>query len=180
MATTSPAITGVWNADTTHSTLEFSAKHMVVLTFRGRLPAFSARLVAGDAGVALEGEGDLTSIVTEDENLTGHLQSPDFLDTQRHPVVTLRAGSLEVRGEDVRFVGDLTIRGVTRPVEFAGTVAGPAEDPWGNVRLGLEVRGSIRRSEYGMEWNAPLPAGGLVLGDAVTLSMNLEFVREAA
>jgi polyisoprenoid-binding protein YceI len=179
MATTSPSITGTWNADTTHSTLEFAARHMVVATFRGRLPSFSARLVGDDAGLRLEGEGDATSIVTEDENLTGHLQSPDFLDTQRNPTVTLVSRSVEVSGEDVTVQADLTMKGITRPVEFRGSIAGPAEDPWGNVRLGLELTGRVERSDYEMEWNAPLPGGGLVLGNTVTLSMHLEFIREA-
>ncbi|HWH14962.1 MAG TPA: YceI family protein [Miltoncostaeaceae bacterium] len=179
MSTLAPPVTGTWTTDTVHSTVEFAARHMVVSTFRGRLPAFQAVLRAGDDGLTLTGEGDARTIVTEDENLTAHLQAPDFLDTQRHPTIRFASRSVRVDGEEVTVEGDLTMRGVTRPVEFRGELRGPAEDPYGNVRLGLEMSARVDRGDFGMNWNAPLPGGGLVLGTAVTLSAHLELVRQA-
>lgn len=179
MATTAPALTGTWNADTTHSTLEFSARHMVVATYRGRLPRFEASLTVGEDGAAFTGTADAASITTEDENLTGHLMSPEFLDTARHPHITFVSHSVRIDGDDVTIEGDLTAKGITRPVTFRGAIAGPADDPWGNTRLGLEVAAKIERSDFDMNWNAPLPGGGLVLGNTVTLSAQLELIRAA-
>lgn len=177
MSTAVSTLTGTWQTDATHSTLEFSARHMVVATYRGRLPKFAATFQVTDSGVEFSGTADAASVVTEDENLTGHLLSPEFLDAARHPQVTFVSRSVVVDGEDVTIDGDLTIKGITRPVTFRGSVAGPAEDPWGSTRLGLELSTKIERSDYDMNWNAPLPAGGLVLGNTVTLSAQLELLK---
>lgn len=179
MATTAPALTGTWTADPVHSSAEFSARHMLVSTFRGRLPRFAATFRADGDGLHLTGEADATAVVTEDAGLTAHLQSPEFLDTQRHPVVRFASRRVRVEGGDVEVEGDLTMKGITRPVVFRGTLHGPVEDPWGNTKLGLEIAASVERSDFDMHWNAPLPGGGLVLGGTVALSVHLELARTA-
>jgi polyisoprenoid-binding protein YceI len=181
MATTSATSipVGTWSADPVHSSLGFAARHMVVATFRGTLPAFSAVLESGEGGLSLRGEGDATSIVTDDDTLTGHLATPDFLDTSRHPTVTFTSTSIAVDGEDVTVAGDLTMRGATHPVTFTGTVAGPVADPYGLTRLGLDLTAKIDRTTWGISWNAPMPGGDMVLGTTVTLTASLELILQA-
>jgi polyisoprenoid-binding protein YceI len=172
--------TGTWRADRVHSTLEFAVRHMVVATFRGRLRDFDAVLTADEAGGGvLEGTGDVASVATEEPNLDAHLASPDFLDGERHPQVRFRSSSFVREGaDDVLVQGELTIRGVTRPVVLHGTIAGPAVAIDGSERLGLELTTTIDRHDFGVNWNAPLPKGGFAVGDEVRLSAHLELVRE--
>jgi polyisoprenoid-binding protein YceI len=169
---------GTWTAEPVHSSLGFSARHMVVATYRGSLPGFTAVLSVTEDGISLTGEGDATTIVTDDDNLTAHLATPDFLDTTRHPTVRFASTSVEVHGGDIRVAGDLTMRGATRPVVFTGTIAGPVADPYGLTRLGLDLTAAIDRTEWGISWNAPMPGGDLVLGTTVTLTANLELILQ--
>ena len=169
--------TGVWRSDPVHSTFDFSVKHMVVATYRGSLPDFDATLTAGDDGVgALEAVGRLTSVVTQDENLTGHLQSPDFFDTERHPEVRYESSEVVRDGDDLVVRGELTLKGVTHPVELTGSIAGPATGAAGEL-IAVDLEGSIDRTEYGLSWNAPLPGGGFAVGDTVRLSAHLEMTK---
>jgi len=115
------------------------------------------------------------SVDTRDEARDGHLQSPDFFDAERYPEIAFTS----TRFEDGKVVGDLTIRGVTREVELDARVTGAGTDPWGNERLGLELEGEIDRHDFGVSWNTPIPTGGLLLGDTVTLSAGFSAVKEA-
>ena len=171
---------GTWRSDPVHSSLEFAVKHMVVATFRGRLADFEATLVAGADGEAtLEGAAKVTSVITPEENLNAHLQSPDFFDAERHPEVRFRSSRIVREGEDGIVVeGEITLKGVTRPVELRGTIAGPVVGLGDSERLGLEIEGVVDRTEFGLNWNAPLPEGGFVVGNAVRLIAHLELGRE--
>lgn len=177
-ATTAAALpTGVWNSDPIHSSLEFSVKHMVVATFRSALPDFEATLTVGGDGTAhLEGAGRVASVVTPDPNLTGHLQSPDFFDAERHPEVRFRSTRIARSGDAVRVRGELTLKGRTGPLELEGTVYGPVEGLSGAETIGMELSGTFDRTEYGLDWNAPLPKGGFAVGDEVTITAHLEFL----
>jgi polyisoprenoid-binding protein YceI len=169
---------GTWHTDAVHSTLEFAVKHMIVSTFRGAVPAFEATLTSGEDGVAqLAGTADVASIVTQDENLTGHLQAPDFFDAARYPQLRFASRSIVRDGDAITVEGDLTVKGITRPVELTGEISGPAEDPWGGERVGLELTSTVDRREFDLEWNAPVPGGGFVLGNDVKLTARLELVR---
>lgn len=171
---------GTWRSDPVHSTVEFSARHMVVSTFRGQLPEFAVVVESGPDGASLVGTAPVAKVTTEQPDLTAHLRSPEFFDAERHPVAEFRGDSVEPTGEDTVLVrGELTLRGVTRPVELRGTIAGPVTDPYGNQRLGLELETAIDRFEYGMKWNMPLPDGGVALGREVRLHAALELLREA-
>lgn len=175
-ATALPA--GLWTTDPIHSSLEFSVKHMVVATFRSSLPDFEATLSAGDDGAAaLEGVGRVASVVTPDPNLTGHLQSPDFFDAERHPEVRFRSTEIVRDGDEVRIAGDLTLKGRTGRIELAGAIVGPVVGLSGADTIGLELHGRFDRTEYGLDWNAPLPKGGFAVGDEVTIAAHLELVR---
>jgi polyisoprenoid-binding protein YceI len=170
--------TGTYTIDKVHSHVGFAVKHMVVATFRGRFEDFDATLeVAADGAARLVGTVDVTSIEVKDDNLAGHLQSPDFFDAERHFELRFESDSIRVDQGDVVVDGRLTIKGQTRPVEARGTIVGPHEDIAGNTKLGLELTAIVDRTEFGLNWNAPLPKGGMALGNDVTLSVDLELKK---
>ncbi len=170
--------TGTWTADAVHSTIDFTVKHMLVGKFRASVPTFSATLVIDDAGNGkLEGTAVVASIVASDDNLTAHLASPDFFDGERFPEIAFSATSIRVDGDDVTASGDLTVKGVTLPIELKGELSGPAEDPYGNSRLGLDLTTTFDRTKFGLEFNAPMPGGGFILSNDVKVIAQLELVR---
>jgi polyisoprenoid-binding protein YceI len=169
---------GVWSADKVHSTVGFEVKHMVVATFRGGFEQFDAGLTVGDDGdPRLTGVVGVDSVQARDEDLTAHLQSPEFFDAERHPELLFESTSFRRDGEDVVIDGDLTIRGVTKPVEARGTITDVHADPFGGERIGLDLTAVVDRTEFGLDWNQPLPKGGLVLADDVKLVVHLELVK---
>jgi polyisoprenoid-binding protein YceI len=119
----------------------------------------------------------VASVVTPEPNLTAHLQSPDFFDAERFPEVTFRSTEITRRGEEVTIVGDLTLKGVTGRITLAGSVFGPVVGLGDAERIGMDLTGTFDRTEYGLNWNAPLPQGGFAVGDVVTIGAHLEFVR---
>jgi polyisoprenoid-binding protein YceI len=178
---TAEAITaGTWKIDPIHSHVGFAVKHMVVATFRGRFEDYDGALTAApDGSLGLEGSVDVDSIVVKDENLAGHLKSPDFFDSANYPKI--RFASSEVRvleGGDVEVDGELTIKDNTHSVTARGSVSGPHVDIAGNDKVGVELEAVIDRREYGLLWNAPLPKGGFALEDDVKLQVTLELARE--
>jgi polyisoprenoid-binding protein YceI len=174
-ATTPTELTGAWTLDTTHSSATFAVRHMVVATFRGRFERFDATLRDG----RLEGAVDVGSIVVKDESLAAHLQSPDFFDAARHPEIRFASSSIERgAGDEVVVRGELTIKGRTEPVVAHGTIAGPHEDIAGNTKLGLSLATVVDRTAFGLNWNAPLPKGGVALANDVTLTVELELVQQ--
>jgi polyisoprenoid-binding protein YceI len=176
--TTTAVPVGTWTTDPVHSSLEFSVKHMVVATFRSTMPDFAATLTAApDGSAVLEGTGRVASVVTQDPNLTGHLQSPDFFDAERHPEVRFRSTEVVRDGEAVRVRGELTLKGVTGEIELTGTLVGPVVGLGDAERIGLELEGSFDRTDYGLDWNAELPGGGWAVGDVVKVGAHLELVR---
>jgi len=169
---------GEWSIDPVWSSLEFEVKKLGLMTVKGRAPRFTGTISGGESA-AIEGSVDATSITTFDETRDGHLQSPEFFDTERYP--ELRFESTSVAGDANALVveGNLTIRGTTKPVELTGTYIGAAGDPWGNERIGLELHGTIDRTDFGLVWNAPLPGGGLLLPDEIALTAHVAAVRVA-
>ena len=166
---------GTWTADPVHSNVSFEVGYAGVNTFRGSFRDFSATL----SGDSLEGSAKVASVDVKDEQLNGHLQTPDFFDAQRYPEITFRATELVRHGDDtVSGKGDLTIKGNTRPITLQGTIApAPATDPFGRERLGLRLESEIDRTEYDVEWNAPNQSGGDYLANDVKLIAELAFVR---
>ena len=170
--------TGTWTSDATHSTIDFTVKHMLVGKFRASVPSFSATLVVDEAGNGkLEGTAAVASIVAADDNLTAHLASPDFFDGEKYPEIRFTATTIKVDGEDVTASGDLTVKGVTLPIELKGEITGPAEDPYGGTRLGLDLQTTFDRTKFGLEFNAPMPGGGFILSNDVKVIAQLELVR---
>ncbi|MEA2283225.1 MAG: hypothetical protein QOK21_3832 [Solirubrobacteraceae bacterium] len=178
VATTIPA--GTYKDDGVHSAATFAVKHMVVSTFRGRFEDFTAELVVDDAGNAvLNGAVKADTIVVKDENLGAHLKSPEFFDSETYPEIKFESLKLVRNGDDVTVEGNLTIKDNTHPVTGTGTITGPAEDPFGNTKLGLTLETTVDRTQFGLNWNAPLPKGGFALADDVKLTVELELVKVA-
>jgi polyisoprenoid-binding protein YceI len=175
--TLAPAGT-LWSADPVHSNVTFEVEYAGVSIFRGSFRDWDATL----QGSTLDGSARVASVDVKDEQLSGHLQSPDFFDAERHPEVSFQAAGLAVADDGaVTGSGTLTIKGVTRPVELEGQLAPTASvDPFGRERLGLTLETAIDRNEFGVTWNAPNQSGGNYLGDEVTLKADLTFVRQAS
>jgi polyisoprenoid-binding protein YceI len=169
---------GTYKDDGVHSSASFAVKHMVVTTFRGRFEDFSAVLTVDEDGSArLDGTVKADSIVVKDENLAGHLKSPDFFDTELYPEIKFTSLELTSDGDSVTVAGDLTIKGETRPITGTGTIVGPTEDPYGGTRLGLELETVVDRTQFGLNWNAPMPKGDAVLSNDVKLNVELELAK---
>ena len=166
---------GTWVADPIHSSVSFEVGYAGVNIFRGGFREFSATL----SGDSLEGNANVASVDVKDEQLNGHLQTPDFFDAARYPEITFRATELTRHDDDtVTARGDLTIKGVTQPIELRGTIAPePATDPFGRERLGLRLESTIDRTDYGVNWNAPNQSGGDYLATDVKLVAELALVR---
>lgn len=170
-------LAGVWKADVVHSSVRFAVRH-VVSTFRGELPDFEAELRVAEDGARLVGRGRVASIQTRDETLTAHLFAPDFFDSERFPEIGLTSTSVERAGDRISVEAELRIKETTRPVRLTGTIEGPAADPFGGTRLALALETAIDRRDFGLEWGMTLPGGGLYLGNEVTLSAELELVKD--
>jgi polyisoprenoid-binding protein YceI len=176
--TTAIAIpTGAYTADPVHSTTGFAVKHMLA-TFRGSFATIDAELKVGEDGQAhLIGTVPVTSVAVKDENLAAHLQSPEFFDAEQHPEIRFESTDLVLDGPIAHLTGDLTIKGHTERVTAEGSLVGPIEDPFGNTKLGLQFETVVDRTAFGLNWNAPLPKGGFMLANDVTLSVDLELLQ---
>ena len=168
---------GTWQLDPTHSSAEFAVKHMGVATFRGRFEKFDATLTVEADAAELIGTVDASSIVVKDQNLQGHLSSPDFFDVERHPTIEFRSTSLRREGDQLIVDGELTLKGNTRPVESRGEISGPAVTLGDVTKLGLTLETIVDRTEFGLTWNAPLPKGGFAVANDVKLTVELELVQ---
>jgi polyisoprenoid-binding protein YceI len=165
---------GTYKDDGVHSSAGFAVKHMLA-TFRGTFPQFSAELTVGEDGTArLVGTVPVAGVAVKDENLVAHLQSPEFFDAEQHPNIRFESTEIAVDGPTVTVTGDLTIKGHTERVTARGSIVGPTEDPFGNTKLGIQLETVVDRTKFGMNWNAPLPKGGFMLADDVTLTVDLE------
>jgi polyisoprenoid-binding protein YceI len=165
--------TGTWNLDPVHSGIGFAVRYNGVGTFRGTFDDLDATLVDG----RLEGIVKVASVNVDDENLTGHLQTPDFFDAEQYPELRFVSKSIERDGDRVSIDGDLTLRGVTKPVEITGTVTGPLENSYGQQRIGFDLETTVNRHDYAIAWNIELPGGGQALADDVVITANLALVQ---
>jgi polyisoprenoid-binding protein YceI len=175
IATAIPADT--YTSDPVHSSTGFAVKHMLA-TFRGSFAAFDAQLTVDEDGRArLVGSVPVDTVVVKDENLVAHLQSPELFDAEQYPTITFESTEIAIGGPVVTVTGDLTLKGHTERVTAEGSIVGPIEDPFGNTKLGLQIETIVDRTKFGLNWNAPLPKGGFMLANDVTLSVDLELVQ---
>ena len=171
-----------WTIDPSHTHVHFSVRHLMISNVRGEF-----RKVAGKATFSaespetstVEAEIDIASIHTREDKRDEHLRSADFFDAAKFPTMTFKSTSVRKSGDGVTLVGDLTIRGTTKPVTVE--VEGPTTeqaDPWGNVRVGASATAKIKRSDFGIIWNAALEAGGVVVGDEIKIQLDVELIKD--
>lgn len=176
--------TGVqtWVLDAEHTSVEFAVKHLMVSTVKGRFSGVTGtiRLDEGDlANSSVEVSIDVSSIDTRQGQRDEHLRSPDFFDVENYPTIEFRSRRVEpVRSGEFRVIGDLTIRGVTREVVLEVTDEGRAVDPWGGRRAGFSAKTSIDRQDFGLTWNQALETGGVLVGNEVKISIDVEAIAE--
>lgn len=165
-----------YEVDPTHAAIEFKVSHLVISKISGQFNSYTATLRVDEAG-GLEGADStiqVASIDTGVERRDNHLRAADFFDAETYPEITFKSTSVEKKdGKDV-LIGDLTIRGTTRRVEMPFTLLGPIQDPWGNTRIGFEAGTTVNRTDFGLTWNSTIEAGGMVVGEDVEISINLE------
>jgi polyisoprenoid-binding protein YceI len=174
------AQSGTWAVDPIHSSASFAVRHMVVNTYRTTFKTIDATVELDGGQPRLVGKVPVESIDIADETFKAHILSPDFFDAANHPEITFVSGDVRV-GDDgsLEVDGDLTIKGITRQVAGKGAITGPVTDPWGNARLGVELEAVVDRTQYGLNWNAELPSGGVAVENDVTLTIHLELTAKA-
>jgi polyisoprenoid-binding protein YceI len=176
-ATPTQLPTGTWAIDPVHSQVGFAVDYMVG-TFRGSFsPVEGALAVAEDGGAELKGSAAASSIKVQDESLSTHLLSPDFFDAERTPEIRFSATDVRRSGNEVTVKGELTIKGITEPVELTGTISDPVRDAYGNDRIGLTLETIVDRTRFGVNWNLALPNGKPALANDVTLTAELYLVK---
>ncbi|HXF14668.1 MAG TPA: YceI family protein [Terriglobales bacterium] len=179
---TAPSAISTWNLDAAHSVAEFKVKHMMISNVKGQFTKLTGTLKFDEQDItnsAVEASIDAGSIHTRDAQRDAHLKSADFFDVEKFPALTFKSTAITRKSDDeLAVAGDLTIHGVTRKIVFA--VEGPtpsAKDPWGNTRLGLSATARINRKDYGLTWNAALETGGILVGDEITITLDVQFVK---
>jgi polyisoprenoid-binding protein YceI len=174
---TATTLAGTYNADPVHSSFGFAVKYQNVSLFRGTLGDVAATLVDGK----LEGTAQVESIsIRTPEQFRAHVLSAEFFDAEQHPEVTFTSSELDLADDGTaRVAGELTIKGITRPVEATGTWISPAADAFGSTRGHLQLEAVIDRTAYDMNWNAPLPSGGKALADEVALTVDISLTEQA-
>ena len=175
-STVTPTLTGTWQLDAVHSSVGFEIAYMAG-TFKGEFREVGARLTIEGERARLEGSAKVSSIDVKDENLSVHLQSPDFFDAERQPELRFAADGLDLSRPEVTARGEITIKGVTRPVEVTGTVSSPMVDAYGNDRVGIALAATVDRTAFGVSWNNQLPNGEPALPNDVRIVTDLQFVR---
>ena len=171
-----------WTLDAAHSHVSFSVRHMMISNVRGEFSKVTGQAsydANNPAASQLSVSIDVASINTREEKRDAHLRSADFFDVENHPTMTFVSKAVRPRGDGLEVVGDLTIRGTSREVTLALEEITPQfADPWGNLRVGASARTKIRRSDFGMRWNAALEAGGVLVGDEVSIQIEAELILD--
>jgi polyisoprenoid-binding protein YceI len=168
---------GTWNLDPIHSRVGFEV-HYLAGTFKGEFHEIGAELAVDGDNASLEGTAKVASVDVKDENLAAHLQAPDFFDAERYPELRFTAQDISLDGNgNVSVDGELTIKGVAKPVTVTGTVTAPLQDSYGNDRIGLNLTAKVDRTHFGVNWNQPLPSGDPALANDVTILADLQFVK---
>jgi polyisoprenoid-binding protein YceI len=167
-----------WVIDNAHTHVGFSVKHMMVSTVRGQFKAYSGTVNLDTKDFArstFQGEVEVASIDTHNADRDNHLKSADFFDAANHPKITFKSTSIEPKGEGEFAVhGDLSIRGVTKPATFAVEYHGTGKNPWGKTVAGLHAHTTINRKDFGLNWNAALETGGILVGESVKIELDVE------
>ena len=169
-----------WKIDPSHTIVEFSAKHLMISTVKGRITDIEGTIVADEdelTNSSVDVMLKAASIDTRTEQRDNHLRSPDFLHAEQFPVITFRSTKIEGDREDFSLTGDLTIREVTKPIMLKVTFEGQTKDPWGGERIGFSASGKIDRRDFGLTWNQLLETGGAVVGNEIKIAVEVEAIK---
>lgn len=167
---------GTWNIDPSHSEVGFSVRHLMVAKVKGWFESFSGTITIAEDPLqsSVEAEVDLNSINTRDETRDNHLRSADFFEVENHPKMTFKSTSVTPAGDDYKLVGDLSIKGTTKPVELDLEFNGIHPDPWGGTRIAFSATGEISRAAFGVDFEVPMDGPGVVVGDKIKLVLEAE------
>lgn len=172
--------TGTYTIDPSHSSVGFEVRHMGIATVRGAFRRFAGTIDASSDAPVLKGTVEVASVDTGEEQRDAHLTAPDFFDVAQYPEIVFHTNSIDDTGDGkIRLTGEITIKGVTQPIELTGVAADGGTDPWGKERVGFEVEGVIDRREFGLTFNQTLPNGNLLLSNDVKLLVSVSAVKEA-
>jgi polyisoprenoid-binding protein YceI len=179
MSALSDLTPGTWNVDPVHSSVGFVARHLMVSKVRGRFGKFTGTITIADDPLKskVEASADVASVSTGDENRDNHLKTADFFDIEKYPTVDLVSTGIDKDGDDYVLHTNLTVNGVTKPVDFELEFDGVSPDPWGGTRAGFTAEADISRKEWGLEFNMTLDTGGVVIGDKVKIEIEIEAVK---
>lgn len=174
--------TSTWKLDPVHSVAEFKVKHMMISNVKGHFPKVAGSLLHDESDPTkshVDVSIEAASIETRDPQRDAHLKSPDFFDVEKYPTLSFKSTGVSRRGDGELVVeGDLTIHGVTRKVTFfVEGPTSPAKDPWGNARVAVSATTKINRKDFGLTWNAALETGGILVGDEVTITLDVQFIK---
>ncbi len=171
-----------WQLDPTHSELGFKVKHLMITNIKGEFRNFSAEIDGEDfSKAAISATIDTSSIFTNEDNRDAHLKNADFFDIDNHKEMTFKGSSLnKIDDENFELTGMLSIKGISKEIKLGVEYGGTSTDPWGNEKMGFSINGKINRSDYGLNFNAPLETGGFLLGEEVKISADLQFVKKTA
>ncbi|WP_298335420.1 YceI family protein [Ferrimicrobium sp.] len=170
---------GVWNLDAAHSSVEFTVRHLMVSKVRGHFEKFTASVTIDEdvTKSSVTASIEAGSITTRDEARDNHLRSADFFESDKYPTIEFASTAIRPNGDDWKLLGNLTIRGVTKPIELDLEFNGTQADPYGGVRTGFSATGELSRKDFGIEWNAAVDGGGVVVGDKITINLEAELVK---
>ncbi len=180
--TTATTAVSTWKIDPSHSAAEFKVRHMMISYVKGKFSGLSGVLKLDENDYShstVEVSIPAASVSTVDDKLDAHLKEPDFFDVEKFPALTFKSRSIRSLGDrDYEVSGDLTIRGVTKSVTLSvDDVSAPSKDPWGNQRIGLSASAKVNRKDFGFVWNAPLEFGGVLVGDEVAITLDVQFIK---
>jgi polyisoprenoid-binding protein YceI len=179
MSSISELTPGNWTVDVSHSNISFVARHLMVTKVRGRFSDFTGTITVGDDPLQskVEATVQMASVTTGDAGRDGHLQNNDFFDIEKFPTMSFVSTGIVSKGSDYTLNGDLTVKGVTKPVAFDLEFDGVATDPWGATKAGFTAETEINRKDFGVDWNVALEAGGVLVGDKVKITLDIQAVK---
>ncbi len=179
MSDLSALTAGTWNIDPSHSTVGFTARHLMITKVHGTFKTFSGTITVGANPLqsSVEATVEMVSVHTGDDGRDNHLRTGDFFETDRFPTMTLKSTGITANGGNYVMATDLTIKGVTKPVSFNLEFEGVSKDPWGNTKAGFTASAEINRKDWGLEYNAVLETGGVVIGEKIKITLDIQAVR---
>jgi len=179
MASIDDLTPGTWTIDESHTTVGFTARHLMITKVRGRFGTVSgsAEIAEDRLSSTVTATIEMSSIDTGDAGRDEHLRGADFFDVENNPTMTFTSTGITADGGDYVLTGDLTIKGTTKPVELALEFDGVSGDPWGGTRAGFTAEGEINRKDWGLEWNVALDGGGVLVSEKIKLALDVELVK---